>query len=91
MRRLTQNQPLLDKKSMAVSDGIELDWAGTPRSMSDRETACHYASQGPLGQVVLDGRVSDRNVQHVRGGYGVDRLERKAKVANGDSWAFLIL
>jgi hypothetical protein len=56
--------------------------------MSDRETADHYASQGPPGQVVSKGGFLDRNVQHVRGGYGVYRLERKTKVASGDSWAF---
>jgi len=38
----------------------------------------------------MEGRVSDRNVQHVRGGHGVSRLERTAKDPVGDGWAFLI-
>jgi hypothetical protein len=38
----------------------------------------------------MEGRVSDRNVQHVRGGYGVSGLERTAKDSVGDGWAFLI-
>jgi len=38
----------------------------------------------------MEGRVSDRNVQHVRGGHGVSRLERTAKDPVGDGWALLI-
>ena len=38
----------------------------------------------------MEGRVPDRNLQNVRGGYGISRLERKAKDPVGAGWAILI-
>ena len=55
--------------------------------MSNEGTTNYYAYLGPLGQVVCDevsfsalkGRISDWNIRHLRGGYGVSRVEGKSQ------------
>ena len=55
--------------------------------MSYAGTSNYYAYLGPLGQVVcdpsllfrLERRISDRNLRHVRGGYGVPCVEGKSQ------------